>query len=110
MIEGIVLLGEMALIKVEAATRQVPARNRQTGEVIEGEFTTEYIVPTTGYIMGLGADVKESKLTVGDKVLLPSGNMVKVTNPQFVSGEVEDEEDCDNFVMTHYKNIAVIYK
>ncbi len=113
MIEGIKLLGDMVALQVVAESREVPKRHMQTGEIIEGEFTKEFIVPTTGIIAQISAQIEDPQalnFKEGDIVMLPSGNMIKLTDPRVVSGELdEDDDETANYVMTHYKNIAVVY-
>ena len=113
-IKGVRLLGEMVAIEIIIPKPyEVPAVDH-LGNEIEGKFKTEFPIPTCGKVAQLGRDIKHEStsigFTVGDKVLLPSGSYVKLEDPRIVAGELtEHDKESTGYIMTHYKNIAVVY-
>lgn len=111
MIKDLKLIGEMVALEVVAETREVPKLDLQTGEDT-GETRTEYLVPKFGRVAHFGTDVNEFDIDfkIGDKVQLPSGNMIQLLDPRIASGELEEDSDeVTNYVATHYKNIVAVY-
>ena len=109
MIKNIKMIGDMVAIEVPQETKEVPEVDPY-GKVIPDKFKTEYIIPTTGYIVHLGDALHNSELKFmeGSKVLLPSGNMFALPDPQVVDGTVTEKKG-KSYIMTHYKNIIVVY-
>ena len=111
-IKGVRLLGEMVAIEIIIPEPYEVQAVDHLGNEIEGKFKTEFPIPTCGTIAQLGRDIKHESIgfSVGDKVLLPSGSYVKLEDPRIVSGELtEHDKESTGYIMTHYKNITVVY-
>lgn len=81
-----------------------------SGGIVIGK-ATEGEIPLYGIVISVGESVDTDIVNVGDKVLLPHGNMKNVPDPRIIAGEMKQTaQDRELWVHTHYKNIAVVYK
>jgi len=111
-IKGVRLLGEMVAIEIIIPEPYDVQAVDHLGNEIEGKFKTEFPIPTCGTVVQLGRDIKNKPIgySVGETVLLPSGSYVKLEDPRIVAGELtEHDKESTGYIMTHYKNIAVVY-
>ena len=113
MIENLKLIGDMVALEVVAKHKLVPSLDAHTGEPLIDETSgdpimrKEYLIPTTGIVATKPAHV-DVDFEIGDVVMLPSGNMIQLHDPEVVLNGVS-EEDGRKYVATHYKNIIAIY-
>ena len=105
-IERVTVLGEMIAIELEASSREVDVLG-QDGEPT-GTKRTEYVVPQVGVVLDIGNDVKDAGFEIGDTVMLPGGNMLQLHSPKVIFDDA-DPETAEKYILTHYKNISVVY-
>ncbi|AGN30179.1 head assembly cochaperone with GroEL [Vibrio phage nt-1] len=101
-------LGEQIIIDTKAIKEGEEIKS--SGGIVLGR-ATQGEVPLFGIVISVGEDVDQDVIQVGDKVLLPQGNIKNVPDPRIISGEMkQDDADRALWVHTHYKNVAAVYR
>lgn len=100
--------GEQVILEIKAR-RVGDEVKTETGLVIGIEQQGE--IPTTGTVVSIGQFVDKAYAQLGDVVLLPNGHLQNVPDPRVVAGALKKASpEAKQFVTTHYKNIAVVYR
>ncbi|ALP47563.1 head assembly chaperone protein [Vibrio phage phi-ST2] len=101
-------MGEQIIIDTKAVKEGEEIKSE--GGIVLGR-ATQPEVPLHGIVISVGEDVDQNVIKVGDKVLLPLGNIKNVPDPRIIEGIMkQDDQDRALWVHTHYKNIAAVYR
>lgn len=100
--------GEQVILEIKA--RRVGDEVKTEGGLVIG-IEQQGEIPTTGTVVSIGQFVDQAYVQLGDVVLLPNGHLQNVPDPRVVTGALPKKSpEAKQFVTTHYKNIAVVYR